>query len=37
MEAIGYCLIYFVKGELPWMNVRADTKSAKYEKILSSK
>lgn len=30
-------LIYLVKGELPWQNIRARTKEEKYEQILQMK
>ncbi|KAM3147615.1 hypothetical protein pb186bvf_000422 [Paramecium bursaria] len=37
LEAIGYMLIYFIKGELPWQNIKAPTKEQKYESILQMK
>lgn len=37
MEAIGYVLVYFAKGKLPWMNINLDSKSDKYNKILEYK
>ena len=37
LEAIGYVLIYFLKGKLPWMGIEAKTKEQKYKKILEKK
>ena len=33
LEGLAYNLIYFMRGNLPWDNVRADSKSERYEKI----
>jgi serine/threonine protein kinase len=33
MEGIAYVLIYFLKGALPWMGIKAETKARKYELI----
>lgn len=30
-------LLYFLKGNLPWQNVKANNKKEKYEKILEIK
>lgn len=37
LEAVGYVLLQFIKGKLPWSNVMADTKEEKYEKIKNVK
>jgi hypothetical protein len=30
-------LLYFVKGSVPWQNLKANTKKEKYEKIMEKK
>lgn len=37
LEAIGYVLIYFIKGKLPWQGVNAQNKAEKYHKIMEKK
>jgi len=37
MEALGYILIYFLQGTLPWQGLKAKTKAQKYEKISEKK
>jgi serine/threonine protein kinase len=37
MEVLGYCLIYFLKGCLPWQGIKTDDKKAKYTKIKEIK
>jgi len=37
LEAIGYVLVYFLKGKLPWQGVAAQNKAEKYHKIMEKK
>lgn len=37
LEAIGYVLIYFLNGRLPWQGLECTTKEEKYNKILEKK
>ncbi len=37
LESWFYCILYFLKGELPWQNQKAPTKNEKYEKIMGLK
>jgi len=37
LEAIGYVLMYFNHGQLPWQGLKADTKEEKYRKIMECK
>lgn len=37
LESLGYVLLYFVKGFLPWQNFQAETRQEKFRKILETK
>eukprot|EP01060_Flectonema_neradi_P014339 TRINITY_DN21034_c0_g1_i1.p1 TRINITY_DN21034_c0_g1~~TRINITY_DN21034_c0_g1_i1.p1 ORF type:complete len:339 (+),score=31.25 TRINITY_DN21034_c0_g1_i1:53-1069(+) len=37
IESIGYVLLYFLKGALPWQNVKAMSKKEKYDLISKKK
>jgi serine/threonine protein kinase len=37
LESIGYVLLYFLKGSLPWQGLNAPTKASKYRAIMECK
>jgi len=37
MESLGYVLMYFLRGCLPWQGLKAATKRQKYERISENK
>ena len=33
LESLGYVLLYFLRGDLPWMGLQAANKQQKYSKV----
>jgi len=37
LEGLGYVLLYFLRGSLPWQNIEDSDKKSTYEKIMEKK
>ena len=37
LESVGYVLLYFLKGRLPWQGIPAKNKEERYKKIMEKK
>ncbi|KAJ3410411.1 serine/threonine protein kinase [Chytridiales sp. JEL 0842] len=37
LESLGYVLLYFCRGSLPWQGLKAATKKQKYDRIMERK
>lgn len=37
LESVAFCMVYFLKGRLPWQGLKAETKQERYDKIREYK
>ena len=37
MESLGFVLMYFLRGSLPWQGLRANTETEKFQLVLEMK
>ncbi|KAG8427295.1 serine/threonine protein kinase [Metarhizium acridum] len=37
LEALGYVMLYFCRGSLPWQGLKAATTKQKYDRIMEKK
>ena len=37
LESLGYCMVYMLKGKLPWQGIPGATKEEKHDRVLEKK